>query len=350
MLDFSTENLEKLLLELSLGRITFLSLKEKQFLKKNLDSSHSLAILSIEDIEKITGRHFSKRVIWNGKENLRMAEISLQRCRQYNIGILLSTDSQYPELLRQISDPPYLLFYRGNVELLQHHCVSIVGTRKLSTAGKSAARQFAYDAAMDGCVVVSGLANGADGYAHLGAVDSYFDCLEKGLNVENTGRTVAVLPSAIDEVVPASHKKLAAQIIETGGLLISEYEPGMAIANWHYVGRNRIIAGLSDSTVVIEAPAGSGALITADFALENGRDVFFHEVCFSGNAKQISEVVRMQLEKDHAVGKVSRYKIENTPEKFLEAGAPVIKDYKDFCMALKELPGARAVPVQGELF
>lgn len=336
--------------EISLGRITFLSAEEKQILKKNLDSSHSLAISSIEDIENLIHRKLSSRVIWDGEENLKKAQTAAYYCRQMNIQVLIYTDPEYPELLRQISDPPYMLFCRGEAGLLSERSVSVVGTRRLSQNGKEAAKAFAYDASFDGCNVVSGLANGADGFAHQGAVNAWFDCVERNEDCSRLGKTIAVLPGSIDEILPASHRKLASQILNSGGLLISEYEPKLPMAVWHYVGRNRIIAGLSPATVVIEAPAGSGALITADFALENGRDVMFHEVTFSANANQISKIVKNQLVNEHAAGKVSKYKVENTPEKYLEAGAPVIKSYKDYLVALKETPGLRSYPVQGTLF
>ena len=162
---------------------------------------------------------------------------------------------------------------------------------------------------------------------------------------------MAVLPCGIDEVVPWNNKRLAATILETGGCLVSEYGPGSPVGKWNFVERNRIVAGLSESVVVIQAPAGSGALITADFALENGRDVYFHEAAFCESAKRISETVKSRLEKEHALGRVSRFKMENTPERFLSAGAPVIKDYNDYCIALTECPGIRSInPVQGELF
>lgn len=132
---------------------------------------------------------------------------------------------------------------------------------------------------------------------------------------------------------------------------MSEYAPGTPTQKRNFVARNRIVAGLSEATVVIEAPNGSGALITADFALEEGRDVFFHQVAFGEAAESISRTVKSGLEKDFAVGRVSKFKLENCPERFLKAGAPVIKDYKDFCVALTEMPGQRsAVPLQGELF
>lgn len=341
-----------LLFHISLSRITFLKFEEKKILAKNIDSADNLGLSSIEDIEQIIGRKISKKAIWNGKENLHCAQMALHYCKTFKIDILVHEDERYPELLRQIADPPYLLYCRGNVSLLtDSRSVSVVGTRKLSQAGKAAARQFAYDACVNGCNVVSGLANGADGFAHQGAVDAYFDYSERGLDTLKLGKTIAVLPSSIDEIVPASHKKLASQILESGGLIVSEYEPKMPIVNWHFVGRNRIIAGMSPATVVVEAPAGSGALITADFALENNRDVMFHEATFGNLAKQVAEMVGNQLEVEHAAGLVSRYKLENRPEKFLEAGAPVIKDYKDYCKCLAEMPGMRsAAPVQGTLF
>ena len=344
---------DNLLLKLSLARITFLTLEEKKKFANLIDSASKLALFSIEEIQKLTGRSFSKRVIWDGAENLRCAKIALHHCITKKIGLVFYDDAEYPEVLRQITDAPYLLFYRGNVELLAERTVSIVGTRRVTAMGRQAAIQFAYDAAMDGVCVVSGLANGVDGCAHQGALNAWFDAHEKGGEAAcaGLGRTIAVLPSAIDEVVPYGHKKMAAQILQSGGCLISEYEPGMNIANWHFVGRNRIIAGLSPATVVIEAPAGSGALITADFATDYNRDVFFHEATFGGMAEKVSDIVSRDLEARYATGGVSKYKLENRPEKFIKDGAPVIKDYKDYCKALAEMPGIRSAKiVQQKLF
>ena len=344
---------DNLLLKLSLARITFLTLEEKKKFANLIDSSSKLALCSIEEICKITGRTLSKRVVWNGAENLRCAKIALYQCVTKKIGLLFYDDPDYPEVLRQITDAPCLLFYRGNVGLLAERSVSIVGTRRVTAMGRQAAIQFAYDATMDGVCVVSGLANGVDGCAHQGALNAWFDMREKGGEAacDGLGRTIAVLPSAIDEVVPYGHKKMAAQILQSGGCLISEYEPGMNIANWHFVGRNRIIAGLSAATVVIEAPAGSGALITADFATDYNRDVFFHEATFGGMAEKVADIVERDLEARFATGGVSKYKLENRPEKFVKDGAPVIKDYKDYCKALAEMPGTRSANiVQQKLF
>ncbi len=333
---------EEIILELSISRLTFLNFEQKKLLRKNIDSPYKLSLLSKDDIENFTEKKLSLRSEWNGAENFRMSKVAFQRCKMMNIQILLYDDLKYPELLRQTENPPYLLFYRGNVELLTNgKSVSVVGTRRITPEGRKSAHNFAYDAAVDGCNVVSGLANGVDGYAHQGAVDAWFDALEKGYDCNLLGKTIAVLPSAIDEITPVSHKKLASQILQTEGLILTEYEPGALMAKWHFVARNRIIAGLSPATVVIEAPAGSGALITADFALDENRDVLFHRAAFNSLAIQVGKVVHNDLEKLHANGRVSRYKMENCPEKFIEAGAPVINDYKDYCKCLAEMPGTR---------
>ena len=347
---------EKLVFYLSVAQISFLDFNQKKNLTKNLDSPHSLALQSIEEIFKLSGRIPVKgerktRAEWNGAENLRVACAVALHCERLGIKIIFPEDEEYPEALLQIADPPFALFVRGDATLLKGRCVSVVGTRRLSQAGREAARSFARDAALDGCNVVSGLAAGADTCAHLGALDAYFDCAENGADADALGRTIAVLPGAIDNIVPYTNKRLAAQILQSGGCLVSEYGPGYGTGKWQFVARNRIVAGLSEATVVIEAPAGSGALITADFALEDGRDLFFHEAAFGEAASRISGVVRTDLEKEFAAGRVSKYKMENTPEKFLSAGAPVIKDYKDYCAALVEMPGLRsATPIQGELF
>jgi len=347
-----TQTKDLLLLHLAINRITFLNFEEKKILAKKLDSSHSLVLLSIEEICKFIDRKIAKSVNWDGKENLRMAEVAAHYCEVLKIKVILHSDDEYPDLLRQIQDPPYLLFCRGNYNLLKESCVSVVGTRRLTPNGKNAAINFAYDAALNGCNVVSGLAYGADGFAHQGTINASFDCSEKEISTEVLGKTIAVLPSAIDEILPYGHKKLAAQILQCGGCLISEYEPGMTMAPWHYVARNRIIAGLSLATVVIEAPAGSGALITADMALGYGREVMFHKAIYGEIAQKLAVAVQGQLEKDFAAGRVSQYKLENRPEKYLEAGAPVINSFQEYVNTLGVYPVwyKKNIPEQGELF
>jgi DNA processing protein len=166
----------------------------------------------------------------------------------------------FPPLLAAIHDPPPVLFVRGStVALLSEPAVAVVGARSCSAYGRSVARSLGRELAAAGLVVVSGMARGVDGEAHRGA-------LEAG------GRTVAVLGCGIDRDYPAAHAELARRICERG-LVVSEYEPGVEPAPWRFPARNRIIAGLCRGTVVVEARERSGALITADFALEEGREV-----------------------------------------------------------------------------
>jgi DNA processing protein len=167
-----------------------------------------------------------------------------------------------PPLLRAIHDPPPRLYLRGAgaTELLTCCCVAIVGARACSPYGAQVARVLARDLAAAGVVVVSGLARGIDGEAHRGALEA-------------SGHTVAVLGCGIDRDYPAAHAGLARSIAERS-LLVSEYEPGIEPAPWRFPARNRIIAGLCTATIVVEARERSGALITADFALEEGREVF----------------------------------------------------------------------------
>jgi DNA processing protein len=169
---------------------------------------------------------------------------------------------ELPELLRQIHDPPQALFLRGagEVEVLARSAVAIVGARACSPYGAQVARMLGRELATAGLVVVSGLARGVDGEAHRGVLDV-------------GGVTVAVLGCGIDRDYPAAHAQLARRICERG-LVVSEYEPGVEPAPWRFPARNRIIAGLAAATVIVEARERSGALITADFALEDGREVF----------------------------------------------------------------------------
>ncbi|HEX4745789.1 MAG TPA: DNA-processing protein DprA [Gaiellaceae bacterium] len=171
-------------------------------------------------------------------------------------------DVAFPALLAAIHDPPPRLFLRGtaDVEILGRPAVAVVGARACSSYGRSVARSLARDLAAAGLVVVSGLARGIDGEAHRGALDG-------------AGVTIAVLGCGIDRDYPAAHAELARRICDAGGLVASEYEPGVEPAPWRFPARNRIIAGLCHATVVVEARERSGALITADFALEEGREV-----------------------------------------------------------------------------
>jgi DNA processing protein len=168
----------------------------------------------------------------------------------------------FPPLLHAIHDPPAGLFLRGGgeLEILARPAVSIVGARACSGYGSAVARSLGRELAAAGLVVVSGLARGIDAEAHRGA-------LEAG------GTTVGVLGCGIDRDYPSAHAELARRVADAG-LIVSEYAPGVEPAPWRFPARNRIVAGLCAATVVVEARERSGALITADLAVEEGREVF----------------------------------------------------------------------------
>jgi DNA processing protein len=167
----------------------------------------------------------------------------------------------YPALLGELHDPPPRLYFRGGpAELLDLPAVAIVGARSCSPYGAQVARELARELGAAGAIVVSGLARGVDGEAHRGALAA-------------GGLTVAVLGCGIDRDYPRAHAQLAGRIVESGAV-VSEYPPGIEPSPWRFPARNRIVAGLARATVVVEARERSGALMTADFALELGREVF----------------------------------------------------------------------------
>ena len=186
----------------------------------------------------------------------------LERLAAAGLRWLSRSDPAFPHSLRAIFDPPPGLFLRGSggADVLDRPAVAVVGARACSAYGSHVARALGRELARAGLVVVSGMARGVDGEAHRGA-------LEAG------GVTVAVLGCGVDRDYPVAHADLARRICDRG-LVVSEYPPGVEPAPWRFPARNRIVAGLAQATVVVEARERSGALITADLALEEGREVF----------------------------------------------------------------------------
>lgn len=182
--------------------------------------------------------------------------------------LLALGDTDYPPLLLQTADPPPLLYARGRLELLHsQHALAIVGSRNPSAQGGRDAHDFARALSAAGVTIVSGMARGVDGQAHLGALQAAQD------DADGAGSTIAVLGTGCDRVYPAAHRELAHRIAEHG-LLLSEFPLGTAPARGNFPRRNRIISGLSRGVLVTEAAVHSGSLITARLAAEQGREVF----------------------------------------------------------------------------
>lgn len=184
----------------------------------------------------------------------------LERVHQAGVSLLSIDDPAYPHLLRNIPAAPPLIYVRGSVEFQNTWTVAVVGTRSPTSYGREVAQRLSYDLAQQGVTVVSGLAIGVDSVAHQAALEAQ-------------GRTLAVLGSGVDLPYPERNRDLAARISEHGAL-ISDYPLGTRPVATNFPARNRLISGLSLATLVIEAGERSGALITVDFALEQGRDVF----------------------------------------------------------------------------
>ena len=190
------------------------------------------------------------------------AESEIEQVRKLGGDILILDDGVYPSLLREIYDPPIVLYVKGAwSECLDQPCIAIVGSRKCSTYGQNSALMLARELAQRGVTIISGLARGIDAAAHRGAL-------------EGGGRTVAVMGTGLDEIYPRDHRKLAQQILDGGGALVSQFPLGVPPVSENFPYRNRVISGLSLGVLVVEAAENSGSLITARLAMEQNREVF----------------------------------------------------------------------------
>lgn len=192
-------------------------------------------------------------------------------------------DKEYPEKLKNIENPPKQIYVLGNSNILNDFSISIVGCRLCSKYGKMMAQSIAYNLSKYNINIVSGLALGIDTNAHKG-------CLM------NNGKTIAVLAHGLDMIYPIQNTDLANKIIENGGAIISEYPVGIKPKKENFPERNRLISGLSNGVVVIEAKEKSGALITVESALEQGKDVF----AIPGNINSINSIGTNNLIKEGA--------------------------------------------------
>lgn len=216
---------------------------------------------NILEKEKID-RESSKKLLTI--KNLYGLKSILKYLKLNNIKLITIREKEYPRKLHNIEDKPAMIYARGNIKILDHDSVGIVGSRIATNFGKELSRKTAQQLADKNINIISGLSIGIDKYAHLGALDS------------KIGKTIAVLGNGLgnEEIYPNENKGVFDRILFNGGAVISEYPLGTKPEREHFPERNRIISGLSDKVLVIEARERSGALITANYALEQGKDVF----------------------------------------------------------------------------
>lgn len=193
--------------------------------------------------------------------NQQYLEELLEKVERMPCCLITRLSDEYPEPLKCIYDPPSLLYLRGSTFLAHPHQLAVVGSRRATRDGKRAAREISAGLARHGVCVVSGLARGIDSCAHVGAL-------------EGAGRTIAVLGCGVDVVYPPENTELIEKILDNGGSLVSEYPPGTPPYASHFPARNRIISGLCQGVVIVEGAKNSGAMITVDQALDQGREVF----------------------------------------------------------------------------
>ncbi|MCL2191774.1 MAG: DNA-processing protein DprA [Treponema sp.] len=252
---------ERGLLDLIIARLPGLSFREKICLCESLDVERDL--VRRPDIEALIGRKLASG--WDIDLIRMLAERDAHTANFRGINWVSWQSTEYPPMLREIYDPPVVLFFRGGLPNSEKPLVAMVGTRKPSPMATAQTFDVSRGLGRGGVSVVSGLALGIDAMAHRG-------------NVEGGVPTFAVLGSGVDEVYPASNRALARRVLETGGALISEYPPGTSPRRWNFPARNRIISGLCRGVLIIEAPEKSGALITARFALEQNRELWVASV------------------------------------------------------------------------
>lgn len=242
-------------------RIEKVSCIQKEKLLRNFGTPQRIWELNKSDFKQIEWLNES---IINQILNITYRQ-NLEKYEQYmnknNIELINILDDEYPVELKNIYDKPIVLYVKGNKELLKKQRIAIVGSRNCSLYGKTVAQKLSYDLAKQNKCIISGLAKGIDTYAHIGALEA-------------DGETIAVIGNGLDTVYPIENRNVYERILQKNGLIVTEYVIGTKPNKLNFPARNRIISGLSESVVVVEAKEKSGALITVEFAIEQGKEVF----------------------------------------------------------------------------
>lgn len=199
----------------------------------------------------------------------------IKELKKNNIDVISIYDKEYPQSLKEIYDYPVSLYIKGNKSILNNSNIAIIGCRNATEYGIKSAKYFSYNLTKEGFNIVSGMARGIDSYAHLGSICGKIDKkVESEEKSKDIGNTIAVVGNGLDIIYPKENIELAKYILNTGGAIISEYSLGTKPNKMNFPARNRIISGISSKIIVIEAKRKSGTLITVDFALEQGKEIF----------------------------------------------------------------------------
>ncbi len=293
---------------IGLNLIPQLTPKRAKLLFRAFESFQAIWEAPAARFSSIFGSSVIGEAIASGRSEEAIDE-EIAKAEELGIRIVTLVEAEYPSLLREIDDPPLVLYVRGELPIDTSKAIAIIGTRRASRYGNLVAGRFASQLALRGIVIISGLAAGIDSAAHHGALDV-------------GGKTVAVLGSGLDRIYPKRNKALFDRIAAQG-TVISEYPLGTKPAKWTFPQRNRIISGLSRGVVVVQAPERSGALITARLALEQGREVF----AVPGNITSIVSAGTNRLIKDGA--------------KLVDRIEEILDEFPDL-RTIKEPPPARA--------
>lgn len=291
-----------------------LGVKRKQKLLEIYKTPKKIFELNKKELLKVKG--IGEQIVDNILEKglIETVDKHILYMEKNNIDIVSITDKNYPQNLKNIYDPPISLYVKGNKNILNNKGIAIIGCRDASEYGKKAAKYFGYNLSKNATNIISGLAKGIDSYSHFGNLYALLEKVnlqknDNSLNIDNSnnyGKPIAVVGTGLDIVYPKENKKLEEKIIQLGGSIISEYPLGTKVEKMHFPARNRIISGMSRGVLVVEAKEKSGTLITVDFALEQGRDVFV----VPGNINSINSVGTNDL---------------------IKQGAKLVTNYKEIC-------------------
>ena len=283
------DNLDKNKYYIGLSMLKSISTKEKNILLQKNKNPRNIFFKTEEELIRDLDFAKEKRKERIIKEinNINYSNIlnyKIELMKKSKVNLLTINDENYPTNLKRIYDPPICIYYKGNIELLnKKNKIAIIGCRKYSEYGKNVSIHFSYKLAQKGIVIVSGCARGIDSFAHKGCILA-------------NRETIAVLGNGLDYIYPPENKKLEEQIVNRNGILITEYIIGTKPNKYTFPARNRLISALSEGILVIEAKLKSGTLITVDFALEQGKNIYV----IPGNITQVNSKGTNELIKQGA--------------------------------------------------